>query len=56
MAAFVYGRRRRIAAPTFGGMALMVYPYFVTGTAALVAIGVLLIVAMVIGGRMEDGF
>lgn len=56
MALFVYGRRQRRAAPLMSGIALMVYPYFVSSTPALVGIGVVLIVGMLVGNRLEDGW
>ena len=55
LAVFTYGRRQRTATHTFVGLALMVYPYFVSGALAIVGVGVALIVAMVVGGRMENG-
>jgi hypothetical protein len=54
LAVFVYGRRQRRGAPTLIGVALMVYPYFVSSTLALIAIGVLLLGALVVGNRLED--
>lgn len=54
LAVFVYGRRQRRAAPILVGVALMVYPYFVSGTLVLVGIGVLLIGALWVAHRMED--
>ena len=42
---FIYGRRRREAVPLVCGVLLIVYPYFVANTIALVAVGVLLAVA-----------
>jgi hypothetical protein len=53
-AVLVYGRRQRRAAPTLVGVALMVYPYFVSSSWALIAIGVLLLGALVVGSRLED--
>ena len=53
-AVFTYGRRQRTATHTVIGIALMVYPYFVSSTYALVGIGVLLLVGMVIGHRFEN--
>jgi len=53
-AAFIYGRRQRRGAPLIVGIALMVYPYFVSNIMALVGIGVLLIVGLVWGQRIED--
>lgn len=54
-ASFTYGRRQQMGVPTLVGVVLMVYPYFVSGMLALVAIGVLLIVALFVGSRMENG-
>ncbi len=54
MAVFVYGRRQRLVVPTLVGGALMVYPYFVSNTVALVSVGVLLIGGWIIGQRFED--
>jgi hypothetical protein len=42
---FVYGRRRREIVPLVCGVLLSVYPWFVTNTIALVAVGVVLTVA-----------
>ena len=39
---FMYGRKRKRVVPTVCGLLLMVFPYFVPGTALLVAIGGLL--------------
>lgn len=36
---FLYGRRQKVAVPLVCGLALMVFPYFVSDTVALVAIG-----------------
>lgn len=55
MAVFAYGRRRRTATHTLLGAALMGYPYFVSSLAALIAVGVLLLVGVVVGSRFEDG-
>jgi hypothetical protein len=38
----VYGRRQGAVVPLVCGIALMVYPYFVSNTIALVAIGAVL--------------
>lgn len=54
MAVFTYGRRQRTATHTVVGMALMGYPYFVHGTAALVGVGLALLGGMVIGSRLES--
>jgi hypothetical protein len=39
--AFVYGKRQSLWKPMFCGLALMVYPYFITDIIALYAIGTL---------------
>ena len=39
---FVYGKKQRAPVPLCCGIALMVYPYFVSNTLVLVAIGVVL--------------
>ncbi|HXQ24132.1 MAG TPA: hypothetical protein VN812_20790 [Candidatus Acidoferrales bacterium] len=54
MAVSVYGRRQRQPVPLLIGLGLMIYPYFVSNTWLLVGIGVLLIVALVVGHRLED--
>jgi hypothetical protein len=35
----IYGRKQRIPVPFVSGLALMAFPYFVTGTVAMVLIG-----------------
>jgi hypothetical protein len=40
---FVYGRRQRVVVPLVCGVALMIFPYFVSNTVLLVALGVVLI-------------
>jgi hypothetical protein len=40
---FVYGRKQRAPIPLLCGIALIVFPYFVSNTLLLVAIGALLI-------------
>jgi hypothetical protein len=40
---FIYGRRQKVAMPLLCGLALMVYPYFISNNALLIAIGVALI-------------
>lgn len=37
---FIYGRKQHAIVPGLCGLALMVYPYFVANSTALVAIGV----------------
>ena len=39
---FIYGRKQRAIVPLVCGMALMAFPYFVSGTVWLVVIGVAL--------------
>ena len=55
MGVFAYGRRQRLGAPLLVGLALMVYPYFVSSTLAVVGIGVLLLVGLYVGNRLETG-
>ena len=43
MAYFVYGKKQSQPVPLIAGIALMVYPYFVSSNAQLFAIGVALI-------------
>jgi hypothetical protein len=37
--AFIYGKRMNLWKPMFPGIALMVYPYFVSNDAVMIAIG-----------------
>jgi len=53
-AVFVYGRRQRRGAALLVGIALMVYPYFVSNILVLVGIGLLLVAGFVWGQRIED--
>jgi len=39
---FIYGKKQRVAIPLIAGMALMVFPYFVSNVYLLVIIGVAL--------------
>jgi hypothetical protein len=41
---FIYGRNQKALVPLFCGIALMIFPYFVANTVALVLIGVALMV------------
>jgi hypothetical protein len=41
---FVYGKKQRAAVPLICGLALMVFPYFVSNPILVVAIGIVLIV------------
>ena len=36
---FIYGKKQKAVVPLFCGLALMIYPYFVSSTLLLVAIG-----------------
>jgi len=47
MAAFAYGRKTDRLVPVFGGVVLMIYPYFVADVTALVAIGAGLVFAII---------
>lgn len=40
---FVYGKKQKAIVPLVCGLALMIFPYFVTNTYLLVTIGVVLI-------------
>jgi hypothetical protein len=40
---FVYGRRRKSAVPLVCGLALMIFPYFVSNNILLVVLGIMLI-------------
>ncbi|MEO8605614.1 MAG: hypothetical protein ABI629_23800 [bacterium] len=53
-AVFLYGRRQRTATHTLIGVALMVYPYFVSSTLALISVGILLIAGIVVGNNLES--
>ncbi len=39
---FIYGKKQRAVVPLVCGIALMVYPYFISNTMLLVGIGVVL--------------
>jgi len=56
MAACVYGRKQRLAVPTLAGVALMVYPYFVNDTVAMIGIGLALLVTLIVGTRRETAY
>lgn len=43
MSFFVYGRRQSAMVPLISGVALMGFPYFVSDTVTLVAVGILLV-------------
>jgi predicted membrane protein len=40
---FVYGRRQKKVVPLVSGLALMIFPYFVSNTILLVTFGIVLI-------------
>jgi hypothetical protein len=54
-ATFTYGRRQHLGAPILIGVALMVYPYFVSNIVAMIAVGLLLIAVLFAGLRLERG-
>jgi len=54
-AVFRYGRKQQHGAATIVGIALMAYPSFVDNTWLLVAIGVVLLAALFVGSRFEQG-
>lgn len=39
---FVYGKKQKAVVPLFCGIALMVYPYFISSTTLVVSVGALL--------------
>jgi hypothetical protein len=41
---FVYGKKQKAVVPLVSGLVLMIYPYFVSNTILLVAIGAALVV------------
>jgi len=45
-AVFLYGKKNKSFRPMIIGVALMVYPYFISGTFLLYLVGILLIVAL----------
>jgi hypothetical protein len=40
---FIYGKKQRRVVPLLCGLALMIFPYFVSGTILVVVIGIVLI-------------
>ena len=40
---FVYGRKQKRAMPWVSGIGLMVFPYFVSGTFTMIAVGAILV-------------
>jgi hypothetical protein len=55
-AVLVYGRRQRRGVPVIVGIALMVYPYFISNVWVLVGIGALLLAGLFYGSRLERGY
>lgn len=45
-AAFLYGKKNRVFRPMIIGVALMAYPYFISGTFFLYLIGIVLAAAL----------
>lgn len=45
---FIYGKKQALAKPMIIGILMMVYPYLITNTVALYAIGSLLTIAAII--------
>jgi len=41
---FLYGKKQRAIVPLACGLALMIFPYFVTNNVVLVAVGIALVV------------
>ncbi|HEU4709571.1 MAG TPA: hypothetical protein VFS17_09675 [Methylophilaceae bacterium] len=39
---FIYGKKQHVLVPMLSGLGLMVYPYFISNTLALVATGVVI--------------
>jgi hypothetical protein len=39
---FIYGKKQKAVVPPFCGLGLMIYPYFISNTLLLVAIGIVL--------------
>lgn len=39
---FIYGKKQKAVVPLFCGLGLMIYPYFISNTVLLVAIGCVL--------------
>jgi hypothetical protein len=40
---FIYGKKQKTVVPLFCGLALMIFPYFVSNTILLVIVGIVLI-------------
>ncbi|MCZ6870474.1 MAG: hypothetical protein O7G84_13310 [Gammaproteobacteria bacterium] len=43
MGYFAYGRKQKRTIPLLSGIGLMVYPYFISGTFAMIAVGAILL-------------
>jgi len=48
---FMYGKRQNRMSSLWVGLAMMIYPYFVTGTAAMLGIGAVLLGGLWMVGR-----
>ncbi|HVN83821.1 MAG TPA: hypothetical protein VMW17_03155 [Candidatus Binatia bacterium] len=53
-AVFRYGRKQQRGTAIVVGIVLMLYPSFVSNNVLLVGIGVLLLIGLVIGSRLEE--
>jgi hypothetical protein len=49
---FVYGKRQREGLSLIAGLLLMIYPYFISGTLGIVAVGLALMAGPFIAKRM----
>jgi hypothetical protein len=49
---FVYGKRQKQASALLAGLLLMIYPYFISGTVGIIAVGLLLMAGPLIAKRM----
>ena len=49
---FIYGKRQRHAPSLLAGLLLMFYPYFISGTIGITAVGLLLMIGPFIAKRM----
>ncbi len=49
---FLYGKKQRRPAQLAVGVAMMIYPYFVSGTIAMIAIAAALVAALLLALRL----
>ena len=49
---FIYGKRLQEGVPLFSGLLLMVYPYFISSTLGMIAVGLLLVVCPLVAKRI----